>query len=197
MMYPLAVDHHSQLKSPGRQRKPGLEAVDISGDRAPARLCGDQSFDPSPLTEGDFDRIKAAQASEQLEQKKRRIRAEFKGQRAPQAGANLADQFAHEAFGALGVVDVAGTVLEAEDLPGLRQVSEQRIVTGVLAVMRVKAACGPSHLTTGTDDGAIKVDSQTPQTEPGDLLIEQFAVKPHQRAQRALSKLLEPVNYCA
>jgi hypothetical protein len=33
VMNPLAVDHHPQLKSPDRQLKPGLEAIDISSDR--------------------------------------------------------------------------------------------------------------------------------------------------------------------
>jgi len=45
----------------------GLETIDLGRDCVPARLCGDQRFDPSPLTEGDLDRIKAAQAGEQLE----------------------------------------------------------------------------------------------------------------------------------
>jgi hypothetical protein len=52
MMYALAVDHHPQLKSPDRQGQPGLEAVDIRCDGGPARLEGDQGFDPSPLNEG-------------------------------------------------------------------------------------------------------------------------------------------------
>jgi hypothetical protein len=49
MMYPLAVDDHAQLKFPGRQRQAAFEAVDIRGDRGPARLCGNQRFDPGPL----------------------------------------------------------------------------------------------------------------------------------------------------
>src|SRR6267154_2628771 len=116
---------------------------------------------------------------------------------APQARANLADQFAYEALRTLAVVDVAGAVLESEDLAGLRQMGEQRVVTGVLGVMRVKAACRPSHFTTGTDDGAVEVDRQTPKTELCDLLIEQFAVEAHQRAQRSLRKPLEPVDHRA
>src|SRR6202171_6167305 len=67
MVNPLAVDHHPQLKSPDRHRKPGLEAIDISSDRRPARLGGDQGFHPGPLTERHFDRVEATQAGEQLE----------------------------------------------------------------------------------------------------------------------------------
>src|ERR1700687_4794542 len=198
MMNPLAVNHDAQLKSPDRQLKLGLEAIDIASDRRPARLCGDQGFQPGPPTPGYFDRVEAAQAGEQLEEillEKGRVHAEFQRQRASQARANLADQFAYEALRTLAVVDVAGAVLEPEDLAGLRQVGEQRVVTGVLGVMRVKAPCSPSHFTTGTDDGAVEVDRQTPKTELGDLLIEQFAVEAHQRAQRSLGKPLEPVDH--
>src|ERR1700692_2462899 len=131
MVNSLAVDHHPQLKSPDRQLKPGLEAIDISSARGPARLGGDQRSHPGPLTEGHFDRVEATQAGEQLEQillEKRRVHAEFQRQRAPLARANLADQFAYEALRTLAVVDVAGAVLEPEDLAGLRQVGEQRVV---------------------------------------------------------------------
>src|SRR6202795_4500906 len=132
-MNPFAINHDPQLKSPDRQLKPGLEAIDISSDRRPARLGGDQRFHPAPLTEGHFDRVEATQAVEQLEQillEKGRVHAEFQRQRAPRAGANLADQFAYEALRTLAVVDIAGAVLEPEDLAGLRQVGEQRVVTG-------------------------------------------------------------------
>jgi hypothetical protein len=68
----------------------------------------------------------------------------------------------------------------------------QRVVTGVLAVMRVKAACSPSHFTTGTDDGAVRVDRQTPQTELLNLFIEQFAVDscPARQLTRAINRQL-------
>ena len=68
MMHALAVDHHSQLQSPDRQGQLGLEAINIRGDGGPARLGGDQGFDPGPLNEGDLDRIAAVLPGEQLEQ---------------------------------------------------------------------------------------------------------------------------------
>jgi len=163
-------------------------------------LGGDQGFHPGPPAQGYFDRIEATQAGEQLEQillEKGRVHAKFQRQRAPQAGAQLADQFAHEALRALGVVDVARAVLEPQDLPSLRQMGQQRVVTGILGVMRVEAAHRPSDLTAGANHGAVQVDRQTPQPELLDLLIEQFAVEAHQRAQRSLRKLLEPVDHRA
>jgi len=61
----------------------------------------------------------------------------------------------------------------------------------------VKAARRPSHFGAGADHGAVKVDSQSGELQLLNLRIEQFAVKPHQRAQRALSKLLKPVDHRA
>jgi hypothetical protein len=200
MVNSLAIDHDPQLQSPDRQLKPGLEAIDIASNRHPPRLGGDQGFHPGPPTQGHFDRVGATQAVEQLEQillEKGRVHAEFQRQRAPQARANLADQFAHEALRALGVVDVARAVLESQDLPGLRQVGEQRVITGILGVMGVEAAHCPGDLIAGANHGTVEVDRQTPQLELLNLLIEQFAVEPHQRAQRRLRKLLEPVDHRA
>src|SRR6202158_6024575 len=88
MVNSLAVNYDPQLKSPDRQLKLGLEAIDISSDRRPARLGGDQRFYPGPLTEGHFDRVGATPAGEQLEEillEKGRVHAEFQRQRAPQA----------------------------------------------------------------------------------------------------------------
>ena len=64
-------------------------------------------------------------------------------------------------------------------------------------MVRVKAARSPSHFSAGADHGAVQVDSQSGKLQMLNLLIEQFAVKPHQRAQGGLSKLLEPIHHCA
>ena len=63
--------------------------------------------------------------------------------------------------------------------------------------MGIKAACGPGHFSAGADHGAVKVDRQSGKLQLLDLLIEQFAVEPHQRPQRSLGKLLEPVDHRA
>jgi hypothetical protein len=129
--------------------------------------------------------------------KEGRIHAEFQCQRAPEALAQFRDQLAHKNLGTLGVVDVAGTIVEPQDLSGLGQVGEQRVVTGNLPVMGVKAARRPRHFSAGANYRTLKVDSQSGQLQLLDLLIEQFAVEPRQRAQRSLGKLLKPVDYCA
>ena len=94
----------------------------------------------------------------------------------------------------LAVVDVAGAVLEPKNLPGLREMCEQRVVARVLGVMGVEAAHGPGDLAAGADHGAVDVNRQSAQIELLNLLIEQLTVDPHQCAQRGLSELLEAVD---
>src|SRR3984893_11988514 len=62
-------------------------------------------------------------------------------------------------------------------------------------MMRVEAPHRPGDFVTGADHGAVEVDRQSAKLQLLDLFIEQLAVDPRQRAQRALSKLLEPVDY--
>jgi hypothetical protein len=85
------------------------------------------------------------------------VQTEFQRQRAPQAGAHRAHQFAHEALRSLGVVEVAGTVLAPQDLPGLSQMGQPRVVTGVLGLMGVEAAHRPGDLVASAHHGAVEV----------------------------------------
>jgi hypothetical protein len=92
---------------PAAQEPP--EASDIASDRRPARLGGDQGFDPSPPTvASNTPRWRPISASPRRccgispPVAGRRKRPSPSGipasARAPQAGANLVDQFAHEAM---------------------------------------------------------------------------------------------------
>jgi hypothetical protein len=86
-------------------------------------------------------------------------------------------------------VDVAGAVLETKNLPGLRQMREQRIIARVLGVMGVEAAHRPGDLAAGADHCAIEVDRQSAKIQSLDLFIAVLALDPRQRAQRGLGKL--------
>jgi hypothetical protein len=57
-------------------------------------------------------------------------------------------------------------------LAGLRQVCEQRVVTGVLGVMGVKAAHRPGHFVTSADHCAVEIDRQSAELQLLDLFIE-------------------------
>jgi hypothetical protein len=80
-------------------------------------------------------------------------------------------------------VAIAGAVLEPKNLPGLREVSEQRVVARVLGVMGIEAAHGPRELAAAADHSAVDVHRQSSQIELLNLLIEQFTVDPRQRTK--------------
>jgi hypothetical protein len=171
-MNALAIDHHPQIELPRRKLKLGLEAADLGVDRCPLLLGSDRVLDPGPPTEGHLNGVGAASAGEQLEQillEKCGVHAEFERQRAPHAPADLIDQLAHEGLGALAVVNVARAVLEPKNLPGLREMCEQRVVARVLGVMGVEAAHGPGDLAAGADHSAVDINRQSSQIEAAEF----------------------------
>ncbi len=118
---------------------------------------------------------------------KRRIHAEFQDHRAAKPRAQLIDQLAHEGLRSLGVVDVARAVLKPQNLPGLGHVRQERIVTGILGMMRVETVHRPSNLVASSDYRAININRQPPQTQLLDLVVEQLTIDPHQcRTQASL-----------
>src|SRR3989449_10804630 len=62
------------------------------------------------------------------------------------------------------------TVLAAQDVARLGQMGEQRIVAGVLAMVRVEAPKRPRDRGPGADDRAIDVDGQARQSQARDGL---------------------------
>ena len=196
----LSVHDHAQVQFPEFELKPALKAADLRLDHRPIALRGDQSFDPGPLTKGHLDGVKAAPAREQFEQilaEKRRIHAELKGQRPSQACAQLLDQLAQERLGPLVVLHVAGPVLKPQNLSGLCPVRQQGIVTESLGMMRIVAVHRPGDLVPGADHGAVHVNAHAPQVHRAHLVVQKFAIDPHQGTQRVLRELLEPVDYRA
>ena len=72
-------------------------------------------------------------------------------------------KYTKEGHGLLGVMHVAGAVLQPEDVPGLGDMGDQRIVAGVLPVMRLHflrsgqgraSALGMVPAPTGVGEGA-------------------------------------------
>ena len=94
-------------------------------------------------------------------------------------------------------MDVAGPVLQPQDVAGLGDVGEQRIVAGVLPMMGIEAAEGPADGGAGADHGAIDVDRQPRQRQARDGVDHEVVVELDQRRQRLLRELPEPVAHGA
>ena len=92
-------------------------------------------------------------------------------------------------------MDVAGAILEAQDVPSLGQVGHERIVAQSLAMMRIEAAEGPLHFGPRTDDGAVDVHRQPGQAQFRDRLDHEVVIQLDQRREGRLGELLEPVAH--
>ncbi len=91
-------------------------------------------------------------------------------------------------------MDVAGAVLEPQDVARLGQMGEQRVVAGVLAMMRVEAPKRPGDARSGADHRAIDINGQPRELQPGDRLGDQVGVELDQRGERGGRELPEPVG---
>jgi hypothetical protein len=86
------------------------------------------------------------------------VAAKLDEQSATEATAQIADDLADHTCGAVRIVDVAGAILDPQDLSRLGEVSQQRVVARVLRVVRIVAAPRPGDLESSAQDRAIEID---------------------------------------
>ena len=96
-----------------------------------------------------------------------------------------------------GVVHVARAIFDAQDVAGLRHMSEQRIVAAVLPMMRIEAAEGPGDRGASAHDGAVDIESESRQVQPDQRVQHEVLVEPDQRAERLLRDAPQPVAHRA
>ena len=92
---------------------------------------------------------------------------------------------------------VARPILDPQDVAGLRDVGEQRVVAAVLPVVRVEAAERPRHGGAGAHHGAVDVKRKARNVEPGQGVEHQLLVESDQRPQRVLREAPQPVAHGA
>ena len=68
-------------------------------------------------------------------------------------------------------------LFEAEDLAGLRDVGDQRVVAQMLAMMRIETPERPLHFGPGADDGAIDVERQPRHPALGEGLDDEIVIE--------------------
>ena len=90
---------------------------------------------------------------------------------AGKAALDLADTVEDEEDGAVGVVDVAGSVEEVEDLAGLGDGTEEGVVAAGAFFLFVEADGGPLGVPLGGTNGAVEVEGES-GGEPGHETIE-------------------------
>src|SRR5262249_17927796 len=105
-----------------------------------------------------------------------------------------ADKIADEGTGTGGVHDVPGAILQPQNLAGLGEGSEQRVVARVLGMMRIVTADRPRDLPAGTDDRAVEIHGEAAQSELLDVVAHQLMNETAQRIERAAREGLEPIH---
>src|SRR5207244_10114210 len=152
------------------------------------RLRG-QLFQGQPVPVADLDGVGAPvprEEAQDLPLKKGRVHAELQGHGAADARPEALDELAQEGDGLLGVMDVPRTILEAQDVAGLRQMGYERVVAQMLPVMRIEAAEGPLHLGPRAYHGAIDIHRKPGQAEFRDSLDDEVVSELDPRAARGL-----------
>jgi hypothetical protein len=92
-------------------------------------------------------------------------------------------------------VHVAGPVFDPQDVAGLRDVGEQRVVAAVLAMVRIEAVERPRDGGAGAHDGAIDIEREPQHVQSGECIEHQFLVEPDQEPQCLLREAPQPVAH--
>ena len=114
-----------------------------------------------------------------------------------EAAADAVDQVAQERGGLLGVVHVAWAILEPQDVAGLGDVREQRVVAAVFPMVGIEAAEGPGDRGAGAHDGAVDIEGEPRDVQAGHRVEHDVLVQPDQRAQRILGEASQPIAHRA
>ncbi len=194
----LAVDHHAEPEVPLGDVEIVEEAADLGRDREPALAVGGQLLEGQPVPVADLDGVAAVPGREQTQHRglaEGGVHADFQRQAPAKAGAKAVDHLPEEGHGLLGIVDVARPVLAAQDVARLGEMSQQGVVAGVLAMVRIEAPKGPGHGGPGADDSAIDVDGQARQLQPRDGVGDEVVIELDERSQRGARELSQPIGH--
>src|SRR6266403_523413 len=132
--------------------------------------------------------------AEDIALEKRRVHAELQGEGSAESSLYGLEELAEERRRLLGVVDVAGPVLEPQDVAGLRHVGEKGVVTEILAMVGVEAAEGPADRRAGADDGAIDVERKPGQVQAREGVEHNLLVESAERPERVVTEPAQPIG---
>ena len=177
-----------------------LESGHVRGHDLPVPALGGELFERQPAPIADLDGVRAAPSGKQPQDgrlEKRGVHAKFERQRPAQPTADSVNQVPQKGRSLLGVVHVPGPILEAQDVPGLGDVSQQRIVAAVFAMVRIEAAERPGDRRSGADHGAVDIEGEPRHVEAGQGIEHELLIELDQRPQRLLGEAPEPVAHRA
>jgi hypothetical protein len=191
----LSVDHDSKGDPPGFEEQTLLEGTDLAIDATPMFALSDQTLEINPSPERHLDRktsMAAGQESDDVVAEEGAIEAEVEPVALSQRLANLSEEIVEEVHRRLTVVDVAGAVLDSEDMPGLADMGGDREVAGDLAMMGIEPSECSFDLETSRDDRPIDIDGKRAKRHRGQYPADDLGVEGHKSRNDPCCELLEP-----
>lgn len=139
----LAIDHHPEGALPFLYGDSGGEGVYALLHPLPQALSGDLSLEVQPLPEGDFDgiaRLVFVQHFKHAVVEEGAVHAQAQSVATPERVFDLCEDGPEKINRRGAVVDVAGPVVQSEEVTAVGQIGRDREVTGDLAAMGVVSA---------------------------------------------------------
>src|SRR6202163_1450642 len=168
-----AADEEEAITAAPRPWLPAL--LEVSGPRAqptPEAMLLDPAFQLDKALKRHGDGEFNAQLGEQGDQgvaEKGAVHADL-NLNARQGFAKVVDASEDEVLGTVGIVNVTRSVVDIEDLTGLRYRAEQRIVAALALLVAIEPDGGALGIAAGGDHRAVEIHRQATQTESGQPL---------------------------
>lgn len=92
-----------------------------------------------------------------------------------QGHANSVNASANQFASSVGIMDISRSMVKVENLPGLGYGTKQRVVAALALLLPVEAHGGSFGMSTGSEDGAIEIQSHAAKLERGQAVEDDFA----------------------
>ena len=117
------------------------------------------------------------------------------GRDSSQSHSHIVNQIAHKAHRPFGVMDIARPILHPQDVSGLSQMSQDRIIGGIFTMMRIKSPKSPRNPGPRSNHAAVNIQGQSPELLLLNGLTYHLTVEFHQSLKRLVPKPLQPTGH--
>jgi len=192
-----AINHDTLHPVPAGNIQLGLEIAEFAGDMVPSFSFANDWDDPQPFHERHLDGVKRPSSLKEREHvfpEEGAVHSEFKGKTTGKSRIQISDQISHELSGPGRVMNVAGSIFNSQNMPGLCQMSDDRIVGMMLSLMRIESPKTPGNRGAGCQNGTVDVDRESAKFFSFNRLRNNLAVDLDERLYRLHGESFEPAR---
>src|SRR5262245_47973980 len=197
-MHRLSVDHHAQSFLPGGNGQRELKASHAFSERLPALAFSNQGQQAQPLKEWHFDGVARSFSLQQIDHlplEKRPVHAKLQRDSPSQSHSDILDQIAQETHGPFGIMNIARSILHPQNVSGLSQMSQDRVIRRIFTMMGVEPPKGPRHSGPRSNHAAVDIYSQSAQPLPLNGITNDLTVDFHQCLKGLVCQPLQPSGH--